>query len=183
MLVLATARLALQPQASSQPTSKCTQQCSTGATPRCGGRLDCGALGLSCHHLRPPHPHTPCPPFRASRLVDLSRRQLLNASLASICACCSPQLLAAAAPRPAAAEQVAGTWGYSCATGGAAAWEGMCKSGAAQSPIDIPLPLQAHQTGLDPIRFGDYPRFLKASIFNTGHGTMQASGCGLESAA
>ena len=97
--------------------------------------------------------------------MDLSRRHLLTGgALTSLCACCPPLL----APSPARAE----AWAYTCASAGPSAWEGVCAAGLQQSPINIPLPLPKHQADLQPIRFTEYPRFLKAAASNPGHGTM-----------
>ncbi len=102
------------------------------------------------------------------------------------CLCClppSPSL--AAATRTTKAAPSLKNWTYGSPEG-ISQWQGVCKTGKSQSPIDIPLALEedaaasapsSSASSLGPLRFR-YPTFINegkegATICNNGHGSPQ----------
>lgn len=60
-------------------------------------------------------------------------------------------------------------WSYDCP--GPDGWEGTCKTGVSQSPIDIPI------STLENIVSVSYPEMVRATVINNGHGSPQVGSC------
>jgi carbonic anhydrase len=102
------------------------------------------------------------------RLTAFNRRTILQGAAVAgalrLCPCCKV--------RAVRAEE----WAYG-SPAGVSRWGSTCASGAAQSPIDIPLaslaPGGGARRGVGDFVF-EYQNLDGAAVLNTGHGTMQA---------
>jgi carbonic anhydrase len=125
--------------------------------------------------------------------VIATRRQLIASAIispAAACLCCPPPPALAAATTTATKLQQANKqdWTYGNPEG-ISQWQGVCKTGKYQSPIDIPLPENATSfdnittttaatpsSSLGTLRFR-YSKFVKdgATVCNNGHGSPQVN--------
>lgn len=129
---------------------------------RFGHVLERRGLLVRCENSATPNVQSATPRTKGLNLIANRRQLVFSGMVGAACACCPPM--------PAQGAQ----WSYDCP--GPDGWEGTCKTGVSQSPIDIPI------STLENIVSVSYPEMVRATVINNGHGSPQVnfpedSGC------